>query len=173
MAKPSFNSNSKRYNHGFYRIINEKKYIGNPLECMYRSLWEHNFMVYCDITDEIIRWASENDAIPWMDENGKMHKYFPDFYVEIVKKDDENQHKRVFYEIKPHKEIYPDFIDRETGGILPPKKNTLKAYQDFEYKLKTYKNNLLKWHYADEWCKNKHMEFKIIDEYFLKSKKIL
>ena len=44
---------------GKYQLKNTHKYIGNPMNVIYRSLWERKFMVYADNSDNILEWGSE------------------------------------------------------------------------------------------------------------------
>ena len=45
----------------------------------------------------------------------------------------------------------------------PPRKRK-KVTQSYLYECKTYATNQAKWEAADEWCKDKRIEFKIITE---------
>jgi len=51
---------------GKYKPIYPAKYIGNINTIIYRSLWERRFMLYCDKSDQIIRWSSEELHIPYL-----------------------------------------------------------------------------------------------------------
>ena len=51
---------------GRYSPKNPRKYIGNPRNIIYRSLWERKFMVYCDQSDNILEWGSEEVVIPYV-----------------------------------------------------------------------------------------------------------
>ena len=69
---------------GRYIPTNPKKYKGDPQNIIYRSLWERKFMVYCDTNDSVIEWGSEEVIIPYLSPwDGRMHRYFPDFYIKI------------------------------------------------------------------------------------------
>ena len=69
---------------GKYIPTNPHKYIGNQQNVIYRSLWERRFMVYCDTTDKVIKWASEEVTVKYISPlDRKWHKYYPDFYVEL------------------------------------------------------------------------------------------
>ena len=69
---------------GKYRPTNSKKYRGNIDKIYYRSLWERKFMVYCDRNEKIIEWGSEEVVIPYRSPiDGKLHRYFPDFYIKF------------------------------------------------------------------------------------------
>ncbi len=50
---------------GKYRPSYTEKYKGNPMNILYRSLWERKFMVYCDKNRNILEWWSEEIAIPY------------------------------------------------------------------------------------------------------------
>ena len=67
---------------GKYQLKNTHKYIGNPMNVIYRSLWERKFMVYADNSDNILEWGSEEHIIPYVSPwDGRRHRYFPDFYI--------------------------------------------------------------------------------------------
>ena len=84
---------------GVYKPENPKKYLGNPNMIVYRSLWERKLMRYCDTNTKVIKWASEEIAIPYYNPVKKRPaKYYPDFYMEYV--DTENKRKKVLIEVK-------------------------------------------------------------------------
>jgi hypothetical protein len=67
---------------GKYNPINPKKYKGDTSKVIYRSLWERKLMVYCDNTKSVLEWGSEEVIIPYVSPwDGKVHRYFPDFYM--------------------------------------------------------------------------------------------
>ena len=154
----------KRYHQGKYSVINTDKYMGNPNNCIYRSGWELNMFMFMDKNDKILRWASESITIPYQDEKGKFHRYYPDLYYEIMIGGDPNKYERIVAEIKPRK---------ETLAPIPPKKETVKAYESYEYGLKQYQRNLYKWTKAKYWCEKNQMKFIIIHEGHLKENGIL
>lgn len=159
----------RKYNQGFYHIFNTQKYMGDPAKCIYRSGWELKFMMFLDRNDKILRWGSENITIPYYTEdkvNGalKPHRYYPDFYYEMMIGGDPNKFERVVVEIKPHKETLPPQL---------PKKKTVKQFESYEYQLKSYIKNRLKWDAAIKWCKKNQMKFVIIHEKHLKENKIM
>ena len=72
---------------GRYKVKNLEKYKGDPTNIIYRSVWERKFMVYCDRSDRILEWGSEEFFIPYRSPlDGKIHRYFPDFYVKVKTK---------------------------------------------------------------------------------------
>ena len=45
-------------------------------------------MVYCDRNDKILEWGSEEIIIPYRSPlDGRVHRYFPDFYVKVKQSD--------------------------------------------------------------------------------------
>ena len=50
---------------GKFQPKNTQKYVGNPTNIVYRSLWERKFMIYCDTNENILEWGSEELAIPY------------------------------------------------------------------------------------------------------------
>ena len=91
---------------GKFRPKNPKKYKGDPTIIIYRSLLERRFMVYCDDTSAIIKWASEEIIIPYVNPiTGRVHRYFPDFYIKYKNK--KNEIVEELIEIKPHKQTKP------------------------------------------------------------------
>ena len=69
---------------GRYSPSYPQKYKGNPSNIIYRSLWERKFMVFCDLSENIVEWGSEEIAIPYRSPiDNRVHRYFPDFYVKL------------------------------------------------------------------------------------------
>jgi len=168
--KPSGNrkrNGKKRYNQGLYSIINKDKYMGDPTKCIYRSGWELKFFMFMDRNDKILRWGAETLSIIYYQPNingtMKSHRYYPDVYYELMIGGDPNNFQRVVAEIKPFAETQPP----------KPPKQTVKALESYEYKLKTYQKNLLKWEAAVKWCDHHKMKFVIIHEGHLKENKIM
>ena len=50
---------------GKYQPRFPSKYKGNPTKIIFRSLWERKFMRYCDFSNNILEWASEEISIPY------------------------------------------------------------------------------------------------------------
>ena len=136
---------------GRYIAKNPKKYRGDPQRIIYRSLWERKFMVYCDTNDSVIEWGSEEIIIPYLSPwDGRIHRYFPDFYIKI--KQHNGSIKKFVIEVKPKKQCSPP--------TTQPKRKTKKWFNE----VKTWGINEAKWKYATEWCNNNDMEFKILTE---------
>ena len=96
---------------GKYIPTNPHKYIGNQQNVIYRSLWERRFMVYCDTTDKVIKWASEEVTVKYISPlDRKWHKYYPDFLAEVKTKD--GGIKTFLIEVKPYKQPKPPVIKK-------------------------------------------------------------
>ena len=135
---------------GRYNPVNPKKYKGNPQNIIYRSLWERKFMVYCDTNDKVLEWGSEEIIIPYISPwDGKVHRYFPDFYIK-VKQSDGNL-KKFIIEVKPKKQTRPP---------KPVERKTKRWIKE----VRTFGINEAKWKHATKWCKDNDMEFKILTE---------
>ena len=133
-----------------YKPSYPKKYKGNPNNIICRSSWERKFCSYCDLNENIIEWASEEFFIPYVSPiDNKVHRYFPDFIIKV--KETKGSIKTYVVEIKPKRQT-----------IAPVKKS--KVTKSFIYECKTYAINQAKWKAADEWCKDRLLEFKIITE---------
>ena len=135
---------------GRYNPVNPKKYKGNSQNIIYRSLWERKFMVYCDTNDKVLEWGSEEIIIPYISPwDGKVHRYFPDFYIK-VKQSDGNL-KKFIIEVKPKKQTRPP-------------KPVVRKTKRWINEVRTFGVNEAKWKHATKWCKDNDMEFKILTE---------
>ena len=134
---------------GRYNPQHPKKYKGDHHNIIYRSLWERKFMVYCDTSDNIIEWGSEEIIIPYLSPwDGRMHRYFPDFYIKV--KQTNGNIKEYIIEVKPKRQT------------KPPKKG--KSRRRYLYEQFTWTKNQAKWEAAKQYCKKRKWEFKIVTE---------
>ena len=131
-----------------------KKYKGDPTNIVYRSLWERKFMNYCDITESVSEWQSEEFWIPYRSPiDNRVHRYFPDFYIKY--KDSSGKRRSVVIEVKP-----------KSQTKMPPQ-NPKKRTKSWAYSVSTYAVNQAKWKAAREFCKDRNIEFKIMTEHEL------
>ena len=132
---------------GRFKPKQSKKYIGNPTKIVYRSLLEKRFMLYCDKTDDILEWGSEEVIVPyrWTFDN-RMHRYFVDFIVKLKNKD--GIVETLLIEVKPKRQC------------SPPKKKSKRYLSE----MKTYSKNADKWKAATEYAENKGWKFIIITD---------
>lgn len=135
---------------GKYQPKNPSKYLGDPTKIVYRSLWERKCMRIFDENPNVIRWASEEMAIPYLSPvDKKRHKYFPDFIIEIKNKQGDIETQML--EVKPAK---------YTRVPKKPKRMT----QRFLNEANTYLVNQAKWEAAENVCEKKGWKFKILTE---------
>jgi hypothetical protein len=135
---------------GVFKPKNPGKYKGDYNNIIYRSSWELKLMMYLDTHPDIMQWSSEEFYIPYRSPiDGKLHKYFPDFYVK--KKNVSGVIESLVIEVKPKKQV------------LPPK---VKKEVDKKYlrEVKTYGINSAKWKAAKEYCELKKWKFIIMTE---------
>ena len=135
---------------GKYIPRNPKKYKGDPSRIVYRSLWERKFMVYCDNNRAILEWGSEEIIIPYLSPvDGRIHRYYPDFYIKVKKHD--GTIEKSIVEIKPKIQCSPPKI---------PDRKTRRFYNA----VKTWAVNEAKWKYATEFCDVNSMDFQILND---------
>jgi len=135
---------------GKFLPSNITKYRGDVRKIVYRSLWERRFMVYCDNTSAILEWGSEEVIIPYTSPlDGRMHRYFPDFYIKVRQRD--KTIKKMIIEVKPK---------IQCGPPKTPKRRTRRYITE----VRTWGVNEAKWKAAIEWCTDRGMEFKILTE---------
>ena len=135
---------------GKYKPSNPKKYKGDPSNIIYRSLWERKFCRYCDLTENILEWGSEEMFVWYRSPiDNKPHRYFPDFYIKV--KEASGKIKKYIIEIKPLRQTAP-----------PPKpKRQTQGYIREAYE---YARNQAKWEAAKEWCLDRGYEFRVFTE---------
>lgn len=136
---------------GRYTPQNPKKYRGDYKNIIYRSLWERKFMVYCDQSDNVVEWGSEEVIIPYVSPlDGRIHRYFPDFYIKV--KQASGKLKKFIIEVKPKKQC------------SPPNPNPNRRTKRWISEVRTWGVNEAKWKSAVDWCDDNGMEFKILTE---------
>jgi len=135
---------------GKYQPSYPKKYKGDPTNIIYRSLWERRFMSYCDLNENILEWGSEELALPYRSPiDGKIHIYFPDFYIKV--KENNGSIQKYIIEIKPKKQtIEPKVQKRKTKGYI--------------FEVTEWARNQAKWKVAEEFCEDRRWKFKILTE---------
>jgi hypothetical protein len=157
MNKSKFNT---KYHQGVFTPKNKEKYIGyTPVK--FRSSWEFFFffMTYLDNNESVTKWSSETIVIPYLDLRNKSHRYYADFYYEIINSENPALMDRVLVEIKPSKELTPP--ER-------PLNETTKALSNYEYSIRMHIKNKLKWDAAIDFCNKRGIKFVIITEEHLK-----
>ena len=135
---------------GKFRPKNNKKYMGDYREVIYRSSWELKFMQYCDTNKSIVKWSSEEIVIPYRSPvDNRVHRYFPDFYVKY--RDVKGNYQEKVIEIKPAKQVKEPKVQ----------KRRTKRYVSEVF---TYATNKAKWEAAEDFCKDRRWQFQILTE---------
>lgn len=139
---------------GTFEPKHPEKYVGDSTKIRYRSSWEKFAMLKFDENPSIIKWNSEEKVIPYYSPvDGKMHRYFPDFIIQV--KDVNGKIWQYMIEIKPHCQT------------ILPKQTKNKKPKRLQEEVETFVINSAKWSAAREFCKRNSMEFKIMTEHDL------
>jgi hypothetical protein len=148
-----------KYYKGRFSPKNPQKYIGDPTNIIYRSLWELKVMRYLDDNSNVLEWRSEEIAIPYVSPvDNRYHRYFPDFIIKVKTPDGKTQ--TMMIEVKPKNQTKE-----------PTKKK--KITKQYINEVTTWGVNQSKWKAAEEYCLDRGWKFKILteDEIFNKTKK--
>lgn len=142
-----------RYYQGLYKVKNPEKYIGDPTNVIYRSSWELKFMNWCDNTNSVIKWQSEETVVPYRcATDDKWHRYFLDFRIQVKNKD--SVLKTYLVEIKPDAQTKPPkYPGRQTKRYLTESM--------------TFMKNQSKWDAAKRYAMDRGWEFIILTEHHL------
>jgi len=136
---------------GKFKIKNSQKYKGNPSNIIYRSLMELRFMKWCDSSDKIFQWSSEEIVIPYISPiDKKRHRYFPDFLIQTAK-------GWFLIEVKPLIESRPPKKKLVENLNLKKKRRYMKS-------VRTWLVNEAKWIAAKKVCDVEGWEFQIMTE---------
>ena len=127
-----------KYYQGKFRPKNPIKYKGDPTNIVFRSSWELKAMKYFDLNQNVLRWQSEELFVPYKSPiDGKWHRYFPDFLIEVRTK--ENLIETHMVEVKPYAQTKePRVQKRKTKRYITEVKN--------------WGINSYKWKYAQKFC---------------------
>lgn len=138
------------FKQGFFKPKNPAKYKGDATQIVYRSGWELRLMSYFDMHEDVIWWSSEEKIIPYRSPvDNKIHRYFPDFLINIKNK--EGKTETVMIEVKPKS---------HTKEPKRPSKVTKKYINE----VFTYGVNQNKWKAAEEFCADRGWRFMIMTE---------
>lgn len=138
---------------GEYVVVNKNKYIGNK-NPTYRSSWEARFCYHADMNPNILKWGYECVEITYLSPiDNKVHRYFPDFYMELIDKN--KQLQKYIVEVKPL---------NQTKKPVTPKNRNQKAQRRYLSEVSTYVTNISKWQSAEKYCQKRGFIFKIITE---------
>lgn len=139
----------RNYKQGKFKPKRPEKYVGDVDNIIFRSSWEHKFLIWCDTNPNVLKYASEEMVIPYISPVDNMqHRYFVDFVIMVKTKSGEI--KKYAVEIKPEAQTVP-----------PKQKKQTKKYLA---EMSTYMVNQAKWKAADQFCSSKGIEFLVLTE---------
>lgn len=108
-------------------------------------------MQFCDMAESVLKWNSEEIVIPYRSPiDGKTHRYFVDFWIEVLNK--EGKQECMLVEIKPKAQT--------TKPIITENKLTRGKMQQ----LKDWLVNNAKWESARNFCDGRGWKFLILTE---------
>ena len=137
-----------RFRQGFYTPRNPDKYVGNLAKIRYMSSWELQTNKFFDSNPNILRWSSEEIAIPYTKPTtGRVHRYFPDYWIEY--KTSRGDIVQEIIEVKPKAQT------KRTRSRNPK----TRLYEDL-----TLAINIAKWESAKRFCDKYGIKFRIITE---------
>tara|TARA_R110000787_G_scaffold118311_2_gene229137 strand:- start:64 stop:501 length:438 start_codon:yes stop_codon:yes gene_type:complete len=139
-----------KYYQGKYSPKNPIKYKGDPTNIVFRSSWELKAMKYFDLNENVLKWQSEELAVPYKSPiDGRWHRYFPDFLIEVRTK--EKLIETHMVEVKPYAQtMEPKVKSRKTKRYITEVKN--------------WGINSYKWKYARSFCEKRKWKFTIVTE---------
>lgn len=141
---------------GKFKPKNPSKYKGDSTNIIYRSSWELKLMMYLDSHPNVLKWGSEEIIIPYESPiDGRMHRYFPDFFVEQINKDGKKE--KILIEVKPKAQT----IAPNPSAKLTPKGMLNRRYIN---EVMTYGVNQAKWNSARNYCLDRGWTFTIMTE---------
>ena len=135
---------------GFFKPKNPYKYKGDPSNIIFRSSWELKFMNYLDAHQDVIQWSSEEFCIPYKSPiDGRVHRYFPDFWLK--QKNKNGIEEVLVVEIKPK---------AQTAPPIAQKRKTKKYINE----VMTWGINEAKWKAAVSFCSDRKWKFMVLTE---------
>jgi hypothetical protein len=135
---------------GQYVPKNPSKYIGDVTKIKIRSSYELKMFRYCDLSENVIHWSSEEVVVPYKNPvTGSTHRYYVDIYMKHRTRSGEIREKLI--EIKPEKQT------------RPPKTQTRKTKRYLK-EVETYVVNKAKWKAAEKMARKNNMTFHVFTE---------
>ena len=139
----------RNYKQGFYTPKHPEKYLGNPNGIVYRSSWEFKMNTWLDNNKQVLSWASEEFAIPYISpKDNRTHRYYVDYKATIV--NNSGVVTTYLIEVKPE------------GQTVPPKMR--KKNKSYLNEVMTYGVNSAKWRAAEQYALDRNMKFILITE---------
>lgn len=137
------------YQQGIFQAKNLQRYKGT-LPIIYRSRAEFQMMKLFDCSSKVIEWASESVIVPYVKPtDGKVHRYFIDFYVK--ERNADGSTTKWLYEYKPYRQRIPPIKGR-------------KSERTWLTEQMTWATNQCKWKAAEAYAKTIGAKFVILSE---------
>lgn len=141
---------ASKFKQGYYNPKHPEKYVGDVSKIRYMSSWELQAHRFFDNNTRVLRWSSEEIAIPYLKPtDNRVHKYYPDYWVEYVNREGEIVQEII--EVKPAQQTR-----------LPKTNSKHRLYEQL-----TYAVNQSKWAACQQWCNARGMKFRIVTEHSL------
>ena len=141
---------ARHYHQGLFKPKFPEKYVGDVNNIYYRSGWEKKFMNWCDSNPNVLKWNNEELVVPYISPvDMKPHRYFVDFVIMVKTRSGEL--KKYAVEVKPESQT------------VPPKQRSKKTNK-YINEVATYAVNQAKWKAADEFCRQKGLDFIVLTE---------
>lgn len=138
---------ASRFKQGLYVPKNPQKYVGDVSKIRYMSSWELKTHEFFDNNTKVLKWASEEIAIPYIKPTDRrIHKYFVDYWVEYV--DNNGEICTEIIEVKP------------AAQTRAPRANSKHRL----YEQLTFAVNTAKWEAAAKFAAERNWTFRIITE---------
>ena len=148
--QPQTNQPHRGHKQGKYTPKHPEKYVGDPTKIRYMSSWELSFDQFLDNNPNILRWSSEEIAIPYVKPTtGRVHKYYPDYWIEYRDKTGKIVHEII--EVKPEKQTKQ-----------PTTKGKNRKTQIYESL--TWAVNTAKWEACQQFCNKYGIKFRLVTE---------
>lgn len=142
------------FKQGYYTPKHPEKYKNDDKRIIYRSSWEHKFMVWLDLSDEVLEWSSEPIMIKYIYvQDNKIHRYYPDFYFKYKKPN--GSIKKYIVECKPSNQLKKP---------AEPKRRTASSIKTYNYLYECYLKNTCKRYAAKKWCEENGFLFVYLTE---------
>lgn len=136
--------------HGRFVPKNPQKYRGDINNIIFRSSWEYKLMKFLDEHPGVLEYGSEEIIIPYLSpKDGRMHRYFVDFYVKL--KDASGNILQYIVEVKPFSQTQPP---------TPKKRVTPRHLEE----CMTYAVNRAKWDAAEKFANMNGIKFIVLTE---------
>lgn len=143
-----YNKTGGHFKQGYFTPTHPEKYVGDVNKIRFMSSWELQFDKFLDNNPNVLRWSSEEIAIPYIKPTtGKVHRYYPDYWVEFKNKQGEIVQEII--EVKPKSQT-----QRSRS-----RKAKNKLYEDL-----TYAVNIAKWQACTAFCNKYGIKFRIVTE---------